>query len=105
MGLAHTGEKNWRWLGGRKKVYMDEYNKRVKNGWAKIRDIVLERDNFTCQICGSKEKLCVHHKIPTRLGINHDLENLITFCYSCHVKEDSKIIKKSKHYGPPQRGN
>jgi 5-methylcytosine-specific restriction endonuclease McrA len=27
---------------------------------------VLERDNFTCQKCGKKELLTIHHKYPVR---------------------------------------
>jgi 5-methylcytosine-specific restriction endonuclease McrA len=45
---------------------------------------VLERDNWTCQICGSKQNLQVHHKkLRSRQG--GDLEsNLISLCSNCH---------------------
>jgi len=48
---------------------------------------VLERDNYTCQICGAKEHLEVHH-------INHasyfpdqrfDVNNGVTLCKGCHT--------------------
>jgi hypothetical protein len=57
---------------------------------------VLKRDNFTCQICGSKNDIVVHH-------IDHNIEhnqlsNLITWCRSCHTSyhqsvEPNKMFK------------
>jgi 5-methylcytosine-specific restriction endonuclease McrA len=50
---------------------------------------VLERDNRTCQICGSKKKLLVHHRDGTNIfsGVpNNSLDNLITICRACHNK-------------------
>lgn len=50
---------------------------------------VLDRDDYTCQHCGSREKLVVHH-------ISHwsddpvnriNVDNGITLCPSCHSKE------------------
>lgn len=41
-----------------------------------------------CQVCGSKKKLVVHHKIPVSVDKTkeNDLENLITLCEynNCH---------------------
>lgn len=48
---------------------------------------VLERDNFTCQICNRTEYLVVHHKNdkgPHTDAPNNDLNNLITICRLCH---------------------
>jgi len=65
------GKRNWR--------NSPEYRK-----WHKR---VLERDNYTCQICGAKENLVAHH-------INHasyfpeqrfDVNNGVTLCYECHM--------------------
>jgi 5-methylcytosine-specific restriction endonuclease McrA len=41
----------------------------------------LERDDYTCQICGDteKEKLIVHHK-----NKSNELTELITLCRGCH---------------------
>ena len=49
--------------------------------------IVLERDGWRCQICGSAENLQVHHIVPrSRLG--GDIEtNLITLCVKCHATQ------------------
>lgn len=37
-----------------------------------------------CELCGSKNYLCVHHKDGNRH--NNALENLITVCKRCHQK-------------------
>ena len=54
-----------------------------------LRDLVLERDNYTCQICGMKLNLQVHHILPRRLGGEHAEENLVTLCCSCHRHIDT----------------
>lgn len=55
-----------------------EYRKFVK--------AVLERDNYTCQFCGSKENYTVHHLIPfskhNELAL--DPTNGQTLCKDCH---------------------
>lgn len=53
------------------------------------RKTVLIRDNFTCQVCKSTEKLIIHHIDGTgytsgAATSNNSLENLITLCTSCH---------------------
>lgn len=50
---------------------------------------VLERDNYTCQKCGSKKQLHIH-----RIDWNEENntpENLILLCNSCHQKVHSFI--------------
>lgn len=71
----------------------------------------LERDAFTCQICGlngsveDTSKLLVHHLDGEgeRKGKNHVLDNLQTLCGSCHarihhsmmmVRKDGKLFVK-----------
>lgn len=75
-------------------TYLDESLKinfrqsRNIRGYGKFRKNVLERDDYTCQICGSKENLEVHHikeysKYPK---LRTCLSNGITLCKSCHKK-------------------
>lgn len=67
------------------------------------RDLVLERDNYTCQYCGMTQEqhillfnksLTIHHldgkgvNVP-RTEKNNDINNLITLCLRCHGREDS----------------
>jgi 5-methylcytosine-specific restriction endonuclease McrA len=49
-----------------------------------LRHMVLERDHWRCQACGSLNSLEVHH-IETRGQLGADSEeNLITACSNCH---------------------
>lgn len=58
------------------------------NGYPRIfyfvRNKILERDNYTCQMCGLKVNLCVHHLDMNKL--NNKPANLITLCIFCHAK-------------------
>lgn len=49
-----------------------------------IKTKVLERDEYLCQICSKDTGLHVHHKVKRKNGGNHELDNLITLCVSCH---------------------
>ena len=47
---------------------------------------VLARDNWRCQVCGSKTNLQVHHqRLRSQQGSDVDF-NLITLCAGCHAK-------------------
>jgi hypothetical protein len=55
--------------------------------WQKKRLEILQRDEFTCQVCGDKEsQLNVHHRIyfkDTKVWA-YDNHLLITLCELCH---------------------
>ena len=82
-----AGEKNGCWMGGHKD-YRGE-------NWNKVRMEVLQRDNFTSQCCGAKEKLVVHHITPYHLFDNYkkanSKSNLITLCARCHQKIEKEF--------------
>ena len=73
-----------------------------------LRFDVLNRDNFTCQYCGSKAPdvvLEIDHIIPYSVSKNNDIKNLITSCRTCNngksdkfvyslIKNESKEVKK-----------
>ena len=45
---------------------------------------VLERDNWTCQVCGSKQNLQIHHReLRSQQGGDEEF-NLVTLCVRCH---------------------
>lgn len=99
-GMA--GENHPRWRGGTKK-WRETCRRRIE---LEFTVPVLERDGHTCQHCGSKEELEVHHRRPLHVIINaarskvpadapvkevkdaimweHSLEDGITLCASCH---------------------
>lgn len=86
------GKENPRYTGFIHKKY-----KIMAIEWLAIRQIILERDLFTCQSCGKNHHetlLDVHHKIPFRISEDNSLRNLITLCRSCHMKEEKAITKE-----------
>jgi len=61
--------------------------------WSIVRQIVLDRDAHTCQLCGKKEntKLHVHHILKSKESGTIHLDNLLTVCPGCHKKSDTKL--------------
>lgn len=89
-----TSNKNPNWRGG------DIYDKVKKNAeLKKLRPIIREKYNYTCQKCGDKGAnviLDVHHIIPYRLTQDNSLNNLTLLCHSCHMQEAKKELKLFK---------
>jgi DEAD/DEAH box helicase domain-containing protein len=70
--------------------------------WNALRQIVRQRDAFTCQMCGAVENERahhVHHKIPLRsftsLEQANAPDNLITLCPTCHHKAELVVKIRS----------
>jgi len=70
--------------------------------WGRFRRMVFERDDYTCQKCGSKEKkvLRVHHKKPVSKFPNlyYDIDNTTTLCDECH-RHIPKMVSSMKIRG------
>lgn len=67
----------------------------VGNGWyAKLREIILERDNYACSKCGAKDNLLVHHADLD--DQNNELSNLVTLCNACHCSLHTGELKSIK---------
>ena len=69
-----------------------------------VKSAVLNRDNYTCQICGEKDtRLEVHHIQFRSKGGSNRMDNLVTLCRDCHKQIHSggllfdKKIKSFKH--------
>ena len=63
------------------------YQKGKNYGFANTREMVLNRDNYTCQYCKGRHKdskLEVHHIIYRSNRGGNDENNLITLCQTCH---------------------
>jgi 5-methylcytosine-specific restriction endonuclease McrA len=61
-----------------------------------LRQMVLERDNWTCQICGKtieEIQLHVHHMDPVAQNpmFQNDMDSCITLCKICHKMVHSRI--------------
>lgn len=59
--------------------------------WAVIAKAVKQRDGNKCKVCGSTKQLEVHHIIPLSKGGTNVKTNLITLCYSCHIKRHDHL--------------
>jgi hypothetical protein len=53
--------------------------------WQQIRDRTMQKAHDKCQVCGSRERLTVHHKTYKHLGKEHD-GDLVLLCHRCHKK-------------------
>jgi 5-methylcytosine-specific restriction endonuclease McrA len=51
-------------------------------GWAETRVAVLKRDGYACTICGSRDRLEVHHIVPAAHGGSDHLANLVARCFA-----------------------
>ena len=61
--------------------------------WSRIRDDVLKRDDYSCQMCGAFKttKLHIHHILKRKEGGGDFLDNLLTLCPKCHRAADTKL--------------
>jgi len=83
---GYKGEKCPNWRGG---VTSETIKRCSELFWKKLRKMVYQRDNFTCQKCGKHEgKLQCHHIVPFRINEDNSMNNLITLCIACHRKSD-----------------
>jgi len=83
-----SNEKCYAWKGG---ISSDWWRKRV-----------LEQHDFTCQICGLRDKEVVEadHIKPVHLypELKSDLNNGMTLCANCHRRKTKKEHKKFMKY-------
>lgn len=53
------------------------------------------RDNYTCQYCGSGQRLTLDHVMPVSRGGKSTWENVVTACYSCNSYKGSKTPEEA----------
>lgn len=77
---------------------VSEYSQKLRDPrWQKKRLEIMQRDNFTCQVCNdSKSTLNVHHCYYEKGADPWEYENgsLITLCESCHDEEANALQEK-----------
>ena len=85
LSLARKGEKSQNWKGG---ITMKNALIRCSGKYRSWKKAVLQRDNYTCQKCQSKEKLHVDHiKQFVRYPLlRFNISNGRTLCEKCHRK-------------------
>ena len=72
--------------------------------WAKTRNLVFERDNYTCSNCKKRGTYIECHHLFSYKNYPEkklDVNNLVTICYTCHKKihfgKDEALKKKYIH--------
>ncbi len=68
------------------KPYDNHYNNRRVEVDPNLRQMVFERDDWTCQKCEKKESLECHHIDPVSQNpmLANDMDSCITLCKECH---------------------
>jgi 5-methylcytosine-specific restriction protein A len=54
--------------------------------YERLRQQILDRDGWRCQICGAMSNLEVHHREFRSHSGPDEEENLITLCVNCHQR-------------------
>ena len=81
-----------------------KFSKKLYNSkeWRDVRNCVLNRDFFICQICGEINCNIVHHIVElTPMNINDatitlNADNLITVCNQCHDEIHGRNYRKEQ---------
>ena len=50
---------------------------------------IWQRDNFTCQYCGTRSHLAIDHILPESRGGSLDESNVVTACETCNSKKSA----------------
>ena len=58
---------------------------------------LFQRDNHTCQYCGSRDnQLSIDHVMPRSRGGSDTWENVTTACLSCNVRKGNRTPKEAE---------
>lgn len=87
---AHKAKKNCEAM--QHIPFVEDYNNNTR--YSGNYYIVMQRDRFKCSICGSIEKLCVHHidGFDEKRPENNNANKLIVLCRECHSKIHAKSL-------------
>jgi len=102
LSEAFTGDGHPNWEGGGNEAY--------GAGWAATREAALERDGYTCVLCGTDaddlgRNPDVHHIVPVRTYVEagshdkteaHELDNVVTLCPGCHRRSEFGNVPKNR---------
>ncbi|MOA35414.1 HNH endonuclease [compost metagenome] len=57
---------------------------------------IWQRDNFTCQYCGTRKLLAIDHIIPESRGGILEESNVVTACENCNSKKGSRTPEEAE---------
>lgn len=62
--------------------------------WKKLRQAILERDDWVCQYCGAPAAH-VDHVIPRRQNGSNEWDNLVACCQSCNLHKHDRTPEQA----------
>lgn len=91
--LADVGYINEGCVAGRLFICGEDRERPASHIWRRLRSIVFERDDYTCQYCKERGgKLECDHVVPVAKGGVHAISNLVTACFSCNRAKRDKLV-------------
>ena len=70
-------------------------HRRYPPDWDSRKESVLERDEYQCCNCDSRENLQVHHIVPVANNGTDRLSNLVAICEGCHDDVHRSLLPDS----------
>ena len=77
------------------KAYVKNHPEKFMNNGKRLfcsfvcKPIIIERDSYSCQLCGINKALELHHCLPVASDTNDsnilNPKNMITLCHECHL--------------------
>jgi len=83
----------------REKEYRKKHPRKSRQPYRKLRFLIFQRDNFTCQYCGRKAPeviLETDHIYPKSKGGKNKIDNYITACRECNQGKGDILLKKEE---------
>ncbi len=71
----YPGKRDW-----------DGIDSRYSEDWTEIREEIRQRDGQRCTLCGSQDRVEIHHIRKHKRNNEHNPAKLIALCASCHRK-------------------
>jgi 5-methylcytosine-specific restriction endonuclease McrA len=59
------------------------------------RALIYQRDDHTCQYCGSQKRLTIDHIVPRSRGGQDTWENMVVACSPCNVKKGNTLLEQT----------
>lgn len=74
-----------------------------KSRWQTLRAQVRRRDGNRCVVCGTTQRLSVHHVVAAVDGGRDTLDNLVTLCATHHSRADAARRSQTAAVEKPRR--
>lgn len=77
-----------------KNTELKKQNDKSKAKWEKVRNQVLERDNYKCVVCGKPATQVHHiHLRSKRKDLMYEINNLVSLCDHCHNHQSDENLE------------